>query len=130
MICRNKFNSPASRQQLIDDLLRDDAEQDMEEVKLVLGLAWQKARWDGRDGGRGGYGDVLSEMARAKRYESDNPVQNAERLVEDMLGRFHLLRPSKEEQSSMENLSADPLVAQQQCSGLVLQVMDFVEYGC
>ena len=30
-----------------------------EEVKLVLGLAWQNGRWDGSDGGRGGYGDIL-----------------------------------------------------------------------
>lgn len=130
MICRNKFNSPISRQQLVDDLRCDTAKRDMEEVKLVLGLAWQKAQWDGRDGGRGGYGDVLSVMAQAKRYESDNVIQNAERFVEDMVGRFHLLEPSEKEKVSMNNLSADPLVAQQQCSGLVLEAMGFVEHGC
>ena len=56
-----------------------------EEVKLILGLTIQRARWDGSDGAtrnnNGGYREVLDHMAKAKRYESSNEELNAKYFV-------------------------------------------------
>jgi hypothetical protein len=71
-ICRTRYQTRASRETLVQQLLLNHEEPpttNIEEVKLVLALAWQKGRWDGSDGGRGGYGDVLAYMAQAERYE-------------------------------------------------------------
>eukprot|EP00984_Skeletonema_dohrnii_P029991 scaffold21033_cov71-Skeletonema_dohrnii-CCMP3373.AAC.1 len=65
MICRRRWDSREERQKLVQSLLDPvefkasypDSEVPFEEVKLVLGLAWQRGRWDGSDGGPGGYGE-------------------------------------------------------------------------
>jgi hypothetical protein len=102
LICRNKYNTRQSRQDLIQALLHPDASasastsanlQSFEEVKLILGLTIQRGRWDGTDGGQngGGYSEVLEQMANAKRYESNDEQLNAELFVQDMSERFHLI---------------------------------------
>jgi hypothetical protein len=146
-ICRRHYSSRSSRSALVDQLLtlptttattntneRDlVSNNNLEEVKLVLALAWQKGRWDGSDGGLGGYGDVLQEMVKADRYEEGSSDECARRLVHDMQNRFILLKPSRDQLASMNALWDDcelsATLAQQRCSGLVLAAMGFVERG-
>jgi hypothetical protein len=115
------------------DLLKSRVPENFEEVKLVLALAWQNGRWDGSDGGPGGYGDVLAAMAEADRYEVGSDEECSRRLVEDMRGRFALLEPSDEERKGMTSLwddaEHDVDKAQRRCCGLVLRAMGFVENG-
>jgi hypothetical protein len=140
MICRNKYDSPAVREALVDALIAapdtevsDRKPTNFEEVKLILGLAWQRGRWDGSDGGRGGYGDVLAVMAQAERYESTSEEESSRHLVIDMKDRFHLLRPSEDDLEEINNLvsylKSDSDAARRKCSGLVLKAMDFIENG-
>ena len=115
------------------DLKRGQGPENFEEVKLVLALAWQRGRWDGSDGGPGGYGDVLEQMAAAKRYEVGDPVDCSRRLVADMCEKFALLNPSQEGQETMKTVlevaSEDWDKAQRRCSGLVLEAMDYIASG-
>jgi hypothetical protein len=138
-ISRRTYATRKSRSDLVRNLL-EPAEQiksrvpeNFEEVKLVLALAWQNGRWDGSDGGPGGYGDVLSAMADADRYEVGSDEECSRRLIEDMQGRFALLEPSDEEMKGMTRLwddaEDDVDTAQRRCCGLVLQAMGFVENG-
>jgi hypothetical protein len=104
----------------------------MEEIKLVLALAWQKGRWDGSDGGAGGYCDVLSRMAEAIRYEVGDPAACQLRLLADMQSKFSTLKPTDSEMDRMMSLSSsDEDVGRSLlvCSGLVLRLMGFVERG-
>lgn len=104
-----------------------------EEVKLVLGLAWQNGRWDGSDGGLGGYGDILRSMVEAERYESGDEKVNAERLVQDMVKRFDLITSSSEAKDAMKQIETDcgtdVDAARRKCSGMVLTAMGFIEKG-
>mmetsp|Transcript_10957 Transcript_10957/g.23216 ORF Transcript_10957/g.23216 Transcript_10957/m.23216 type:complete len:198 (+) Transcript_10957:140-733(+) len=124
-ICRRKYATREDRSGLINELLAGSATADLEEVKLVMALKWQNGRWDGSDGGRGGYGDVLATMADARRYEVDG---GSKLLFSDMKERFNLLDPSDEDRIVMENLNDedDGNSALRCCSGLVLKAMDFV----
>jgi len=127
-ICRRRYAALEARKNLVDELLRPNNAAadnnnardriDFEEVKLVLALAWQRGRWDESDGGPdGGYGDVLSYMAGAERYEAataavgDDPAEAerecSERLVEDMRARYHLLDPTPEQASAISSLWDD-----------------------
>jgi hypothetical protein len=161
-ICRNRYATRASRETLVQQLLvvQDQAQEplptttttmNIEEVKLVLALAWQNGRWDGSDGGRGGYGDVLTYMAQAERYEPKHTSiiqeqveheQNAcyRRLIEDMQMRFYLLNPTPQQLETMKALledtddndkekQADVGAALCRCCGLVLSAMRFVDNG-
>ena len=139
-ICRRKFATRSSRAEFIRSLLDPSTPQppSFEEVKLVLGLAVQRGRWDGSDGGPGGYGDVLAAMASARRYETDGTEENRMvNFVEDMRHRFGLLNPSKEDAEMMKSLDGcngdatiDELnAARILCSGLVLMNMDFIDNG-
>jgi hypothetical protein len=134
-ICRQEYNSRDARRALIKHLLTDlDIPADFEEVKLVLALSWQKARWDSRDGGQGGYGEVLKFMAEAERYEIGS-LENCSRcLIQDMGTRFHCLQPSQAKMTAMQELmtdyESDINRARRRCSGLVLESMGFVEHGC
>ena len=133
MICRNKYDSVSSRKKLVNNLLEATCAEPFEEVKLVLGLTWQRGRWNGRDGGKGGYGDVLALMAEAKRYEDGSAEDCAKLFVHDMQERYHLVAKDNEEDlQRMESLiqESDIFVARQRCSGLVLQAIGFVETGC
>ena len=141
-ICREKYDTSQARQDFIHQLLkwrRSNEEEDnlllldFEEVKLVLALTWQRGRWNGSDGGKGGYGEVLKHMAEAKRYEQDSEAECSRRLVQDMQARFHLLQPSSRDADAMANLGCDGddiFDARYRCAGLVLQCMGFVEDGC
>lgn len=107
--------------------------ENFEEIKLVLALAWQRGRWDGSDGGPGGYGEVLAAMAAAARYEIGSPQECSRRLVEDMRSRLPLLDPETEDLDCMEKLfddcGHDIDLARRRCSGLVLKAMGFVDGG-
>lgn len=136
LICRQRYNSKQSRKQLIDALLLCNMQEpaNFEEVKLVLGLAIQRGRWDGSDGGpNGGYGDILQYMAEAVRYEDGEINECSRLLVNDMSERYKSLRPDSEQLNAMNNIWIDciddPLKAQRRCSGLVLQAMGFIEKG-
>ena len=141
-ICRRQYATRESRQTLVSQLLEPDADpamrlpQDFEEVKLVLALAWQRGRWDGSDGGEGGYGEVLRLMAEAKRYEDGSEEECSRRLVEDMQDRFPLLVDNVSlELREMRQLLDDDIggkdidYARRKCCGLVLDAMDFVDRG-
>jgi hypothetical protein len=136
-ICRNKYQSRSSRARLVRDLLNpggNDAGNatDLEELKLVLALAWQRGRWDGSDGGPGGYGEVLSHMADAVRYEVGSAVECRRRWLGDMQSRFATLQPSEaavQQVASLSPTDADVDSTLRVCSGLVLQAMGFVERG-
>jgi hypothetical protein len=132
-ICRQTYGTPQTRQRLIQKLLQAHTEVDFEEVKLILGLAWQRGHWDGSDGAPGGYEEVLEWMAEAERYEEGSEEACAKRLVKDMQERFFLLHPTPEQQEAMDALlplsKKDPDAARRKAAGLVLQAMGFVEHG-
>lgn len=135
-ICRDKFRTRESRQRLVDQLVKCKGEEkQFEEIKLVLALTWQRGRWTGQDGGKGGYRDVLANLAEAKRYEDGTKEECAKRFVEDMRTRICLVVDSnsaiaKKMDTLLEDCSNDILAARQRCSGLVLQAVGFVESGC
>jgi hypothetical protein len=138
-ICRQLYSSRNARaslvQNLIDSPLSNKREpQNFEEIKLILALAWQNGRWDGSDGGLGGYGEVLSLMAAAERYEIGSEEECSINFVNDLRDRFHLLKPEEDDQRLMssllvESLGEDVDGARRRCSGLVLKAMGFIENG-
>eukprot|EP00978_Attheya_sp_CCMP212_P000336 scaffold684_cov38-Attheya_sp.AAC.1 len=132
MICRDGLSTRDARESFVTELLNSSEHgPPFEEVKLVLGLAWQNGRWDGSDGGRGGYGQVLSAMAAADRYENGDEIECSRLLVEDMKERFHLIAKSEDDIAKMNALdtSADIDPVKRKCAGLVLQCMGFIEKG-
>ena len=117
-ICRRQFGSCQSRASLVSYLLKGQGPP-FEEVKLILALAWQRGRWDGCDGGLGGYGEVLNAMAQAQRYEVGDECDWL--LVQDMKERYHLLDPNNVDQEVMMSLDGEDVDgARRRCSGLVL----------
>jgi len=148
LICRKRWASRADRKKLVDTLLNPKSvegsvdvdaanalrDPPFEEVKLILGLAWQNGRWNGSDGGVGGYGDVLATMADARKYETDDEEVNSRLLTKDMMNRFHLI--SSKDSSAMEEMNqiesmcgSDVDMMRRKCSALVLSEMGFVETG-
>ena len=109
--------------------------ENFEEVKLILGLAWQNGRWDGSDGGPGGYSEVLQHMAEAKRYEVGSEEECARRFVEDLQDRFELLdsidvvSSELREMRSILDDDSDLDYSRRKASGLVLEAMGFVDKG-
>ena len=100
---------------------------------MILGLAWQNGRWDGSDGGAGGYSDVLRHMAEAKRYEEGSEEECSRRLVEDMHDRFDLLADNTSmelrEMRAILDDTSDMDCARRKASGLVLEAMGFIDKG-
>jgi len=131
MICRQMYLTRESRENLVAELLEPKKKTSFEEVKLVLGLAWQNGRWDGSDGGPGGYGEVLTLMAEAQRYENGSEESCSQLLVQDMNDRFHLLNPTTEQLEIMKSIlsDGDHDSARRRCAGLVLSAMEFIENG-
>lgn len=139
LICRRSYTTRKARSELVQNLLepveqtRSRVPQNFEEIKLVLALAWQNGRWNGSDGGPGGYGDILAAMADAVRYEVGSDEESSRLLVQDMQDRFALLEPADEESKAMTSLwdDTEPDVdkARRRCCGLVLNAMGFVENG-
>lgn len=138
-ICRRQLSTQKAREYFVQGLFdapsteRNDREPtDFEEVKLVLALAWQNGRWDGSDGGRGGYEEILETMAQADRYEKGGEDECSRRLIKDMQTRFPLLDPTNEESVAMQQLDQlepDVDAARRRCSALILRAMGFVENG-
>jgi hypothetical protein len=139
-ICRKMYTTRQQRSELVQYLVdapntqrRDRRPRNFEEVKLVLALAWQRGRWDGSDGGKGGYGEVLEAMAEAKRYEMGTEEENSRLLVEDMQKRYRLLVPLHTDlvmmQSVFDTEDEDVDAALRRSSGLVLKSMGFIENG-
>lgn len=151
LLCRRKFSTKQKRQELIQQLLHPSAisssnmeEADtsrspsFEEVKLILGLTIQRARWDGTDGGSGGYSEVLGIMAKGQRYESNDEESNSKLFVKDMVDRFHLIAGNEIgdqaiDQDKMKQIvnecANDYDMLRRKCTGLVLQKMAFVDLG-
>jgi len=65
-VLRSALETEDSRSEWVVALLNDDQNPEWEVVKLCLALKWQKAAREGRDGGTGGYGDILERMAACK----------------------------------------------------------------
>ncbi|GKY99600.1 hypothetical protein MPSEU_000914300 [Mayamaea pseudoterrestris] len=134
-ISRQRYTTRQARQALIDNLLAGNNEpSDFEEVKLALALFLQKSKWDGSDGGSGGYSEVLAFMAQADRYEafSENDVAKCAKIfITDMKDRFQLLEPSKDAATAMSRVAGEDNVdcAQRKCCGLVLKAMGFIDNG-
>jgi len=132
MVCRQTYSTKESRGELVLELQEGGGPDNFEEIKLVLGLAWQRGRRDGSDGGSGGYGDVLTMMSNC-RYEDGTEEYCSKLLVEDMKKRFSLLKPNKEDLEVMngliENNNDDLDVARRKCSSLVLGAMGFIDNG-
>ena len=134
-ICREMYATREARQRLVDNLLEANLEKpsDVEEIKLILALEWQRGRWDGSDGGPGGYSQVLSSMAQARRYEIGSDDECLQRLVQDMADpeRFRRLRPMEDDVREMNAclLTNSPEEGFRKCSGLVLKAMGFIERG-
>lgn len=116
-----------------------DSEVPFEEIKLILGLAWQRGRWDGSDGGPGGYGEVLSIMADARRYEDEDEVISALNFIEDVGKRFGTISRNAEELKKMKSIANDVrgkhaekeevFMDRREVAGLVLDAMGFVQTG-
>lgn len=143
-ICRHRYRTVESRIKLVQRLLDSSPSPakptNLEEIKLVLALAWQQGRWDGTDGGERGYREVLAKMEQAEVYELGTATQCAARLVEDMVSRLPLLlRDTDNDTRRMylteisairsEVLAGEAIRAQRRCSGLVLQLMGFIDTG-
>lgn len=138
-ICRQKYASKEERFNLVESLIdspkcqqNERFPKNFEEVKLVLALSWQRGRWDGSDGGRGGYGEVLASMADAHRYDYGDEDECSRRLVQDMLDRFELLKPDGEDLNLMRAIydpEPDIDAIRRRCSGLVLKSMGFIDDG-
>jgi hypothetical protein len=145
-ICRQNYANRALRQDLISNLINakgteDDEPSDFEEVKLTLALAWQRGRWDGSDGGKGGYSEVLQNLVLANRYENGDELQWSKLWIKDLASRFHLLQPSAQHASTMAMLVQESIDnehvessivyrSRRRCSGLVLLEMGFIDSGC
>ena len=154
MIARKLYATKSDRQKLIKSLLNpveyksthpssfnSSPEVSFEEVKLILGLAWQNGRWDGSDGGpEEGYSHVLSTMAAAHRYENDDEVLSALNFIEDVSKRFHTISRNEDELNRMKCIAIDVrekhdasmeevFMVRRICAGMVLDAMGFVENG-
>ena len=140
-ISRRQYSSRQDRQVLVQRLLTSTSDEtnpvDIEELKLVLGLAFQRGRWDGSDGGPGGYSEVLAMMAQAERYEDPSEELSNHRLADDMAERYTLLLVGidLEQQKQLSDYMQeyikipDSAVALRRCSGLVLKTMGFILRG-
>jgi hypothetical protein len=129
VICRTRYATSESRTKLVESLILMHPDTDVEEIKLVLALLWQKCRRDNSDGGVGGYRDVLQSLVKADRYESS--TDGISRLTMDMLARLPLIQsPEIDAVSKAEAaLRTDPIAAFRYCSGIVLKAMDFEVIG-
>ena len=134
MISRKTYATPPLRAALVRSLIGATSEKPpFEEIKLVLALAWQNGHWDGTDGGKGGYADVLATMVDARRYEIGTDEECSRQLIKDMQERFHLLEPTEDALNKMQCLWEDlPTklehfdAARRRCSGLVLDSMGWI----
>ena len=85
-VLRRALSSADNRQKWVTALLNDE-KMDWEVVKLCLALKWQKAAREGRDGGKGGYGDVLERLVACKCVEPPTSFSLANWLPTAGVGR-------------------------------------------
>jgi hypothetical protein len=123
-ICRQKYSSVHSRQQLLSSLMERTCSCDVEELKLILALQCQRQRK---------LGDVVQNLVQANRYESeDDNGSGSHQLVLDLQERFSKLKPNSEDMQQMIDLSMEewkPKSTLQPCIALVLKTLDFIECG-
>ena len=124
--CRQKYSTAEARKALVQSLVdASPCQLDFEEVKQVLALTWQRQRR---------YGDVMENMAQARRYEEGDELECSKFLVQDMIDRFESLRPSQDDADRMKTVTQEleannVALARELCAGLVLNAMGFVEVG-
>mmetsp|Transcript_4213 Transcript_4213/g.7484 ORF Transcript_4213/g.7484 Transcript_4213/m.7484 type:complete len:233 (-) Transcript_4213:166-864(-) len=146
-ICRRRWDDRSDRHEMVQSLLtpaefkatRPESEVPFEEIKLILGLAWQRGRWDGSDGGPDGYSAVLSTLADARRYESEDEVISALNFIEDVSARFNTISRNAEELKRMKAIANDVrgkhagkeeiFMARRTCAGMVLDATNFADNG-
>lgn len=143
-ICRRRWSDKTDRKKLVEALLEPEAyhahhrgEVSFEEVKLILGLTWQRA------GRSHPYTEVLETMADAQRYEIHNDeVLSALNFIEDMRDLFPAVARNRKELDLMNTVAGEVLhyhkhIAAKDnifrirriCAGMVLDAMRFVENG-
>ena len=139
LICRRKFSTQESRRELIEGLISSSIpeclEEDnlMDELKLILGLTWQRGRRDGTDGGVGGYSEVLFNLADCQYetfFECDDGIACQRNFLNDMKARYHLI--SENQIEKVQNLSdefEDLDKSIRVCAGMILNSMDFIRLG-
>ena len=134
-ICRRKFETRDSREEWIRNIACGEI--CIEEIKLVLALAWQKGRWDGSDGGEGGYGEVLEEMIKGF-YDTKDEEENARMMIIDLASRYPFISESSSELDVMEKIANQAIEVENmetleslrfECCEMVLKAMGFVERG-
>mmetsp|Transcript_41351 Transcript_41351/g.74548 ORF Transcript_41351/g.74548 Transcript_41351/m.74548 type:complete len:239 (+) Transcript_41351:41-757(+) len=147
LICRKRWDDRSDRRKMVESLLspvefkasHPNSEVSFEEIKLILGLAWQNGRWDGSDGGKNGYSAVLSTLASARRYEDEDEVISALSFIEDVSARFKTISRNAEELKRMKAIANDVrgkhagkeevFMDRRTCAGMVLDAMNFVDNG-
>jgi hypothetical protein len=143
-ICRRRWSDEADRKKLVDALLNPEAyhsqhksyEVPFEEVKLILGLLWQRA------GRSHAFNEVLGNMVDAKRYELADEVLSALNFVEDVRDAFPDVALKKSHVDHMNAVAGEILHyhdhmvdrveafrIRRVCAGMVLKEMGFIENG-
>ena len=144
-ICRRRWTDKDDRKKLVNALLNPegyhsnhrDHEVSFEEVKLILGLLWQRA------GRSHSYNQVLDNMIDAKRYEiEDNEVLSALNFISDVRDAFPAVAMHKVDKDHMNAVAGEILVYHHHvvdreevfrirriCAGMVLEAMGFIENG-
>ncbi|KAL7509751.1 hypothetical protein ACHAXN_008923 [Cyclotella atomus] len=143
-ICRRRWSDKADRKKLVDALLNPEAyhskhksyEVPFEEVKLILGLLWQRA------GRSHAFNEVLENMVDAKRYELDDEVLSALNFVTDVRDAFPDVALKKSHVDQMNAVAGEILHyhdhmvdrveafrIRRVCAGMVLEDMGFIENG-
>ena len=153
-ICRSRWSNKDDRRKLVQSLLSPEkyhallhpsssiGEVSFEEIKLILGLSWQRGRWDGTDGGPQGYRSVLQTMVDARRYENENEILSALHFIEDVSAKYNSISRNAEELHKMKEIAFSVLhgkkthaskeeifMARRMCAGMVLDAMHFVDNG-
>lgn len=145
VICRRRWSEKSDRQQLVESLLNPvgyhsahhDHEVPFEEVKLILGLLWQRSVRSHA------YSKVLENMAEAKRYEIPNDeVLSALNFISDIRYAFPDVARSNSDKDHMDAVASEVLQyhnhmverddvfrIRRVCTGMVLEAMGFVEQG-
>ena len=151
LICRNKFASSDSRRMLIESLMLTDnaqiksegslsflttLEEDwLDELKLILGLTWQRGRRDGTDGGPGGYSEVLFNLADCQFetfFACDDGISSQRNFLKDMKARYSLISKTDSDLQYVKDLSEESEDLDhsiRSCAGYVLSSMEFVALG-
>ena len=144
-ICRRRWSDKVDRQKLVDSLvnpaeyhcIHGDHEVPFEEIKLILGLYWQRC------GRSHAFNNMLDNMARAKRYEVQNDeITSALNFITDVKECFPYVARSKSDIDQIDIVAGEILQYHENmvdsekvfrirrvCAGMVLEAMGFVQNG-